>query len=104
MRPTGTFESGVAPGEWREATVMGNVRALREQRSSRIPGDAVSMIRAFLREGGDIAHSSFDLQIHEETNILTDGCLIDLCGVTLMWRTAIGLEQGPVRIVFLVTA
>lgn len=36
------------------------------------------------------------LQVPEETNILTDGCLIDLCGVTLMWRTAIGLEQGPV--------
>ena len=38
------------------------------------------------------------LQVPEETNILTDGCLIDLCGVTLMWRTAIGLEQGPVSI------
>lgn len=37
------------------------------------------------------------LQIPEETNVLTDGCLVDLCGVTLMWRTAIGLEQGPVR-------
>lgn len=35
-------------------------------------------------------------QVPEDTNILTDGCLIDLCGVTLMWRTAIGLEQGPV--------
>ena len=33
-------------------------------------------------------------QMPEETNILTDGCLIDLCGLTLMWRTAIGLEQG----------
>ena len=32
----------------------------------------------------------------EETNILTDGCLIDLCGVTLIWRTAMGLEQAPV--------
>lgn len=52
---------------------MGNVRALREQRSARIPGNSVP----------------------EETNILTDGCLIDLCGITLMWRTAIGLEQGP---------
>ena len=41
MRPTGTFESGVAPGEWREVTVMGNVRALREQRSARIPGNSV---------------------------------------------------------------
>ena len=37
-------------------------------------------------------------QVPEDTNILTDGCLIDLCGVTLMWRTAIGLEQGPVRL------
>ena len=26
--------------------------------------------------------------------MLTDGCLIDLCGITLMWRSAIGLEQG----------
>ncbi len=37
-------------------------------------------------------------QAPEETNVLTDGCLIDLCGVTLMWRTAIGLEQGPVSL------
>eukprot|EP00731_Ephydatia_muelleri_P027740 Em0019g613a len=73
MRPTGVFESGVSPGEWREVTVMGNVRKLRAQRSSRTPGDPVP----------------------EETNILTDGCLIDLCGVTLMWRTAMGLEHGP---------
>ena len=35
-------------------------------------------------------------QVPEETNILTDGCLIDLCGVTLIWRTAMGLEQAPV--------
>ena len=44
MRPTGTFESGVAPGEWREVTVMGNVRKLRAQRSSRIPGSPVSHV------------------------------------------------------------
>ena len=41
MRPVGNFESGVSPGEWREVTVMGNVRKLRTQRSSRIPGDPV---------------------------------------------------------------
>lgn len=29
--------------------------------------------------------------------MLTDGCLIDLCGVTLMWRSAMGLDQGLVR-------
>ncbi len=42
MRPSGTFESGVSPGEWREVTVMGSVRTLRVQRSSRQPGEAVS--------------------------------------------------------------
>lgn len=43
MRPTGTFESGVCPGEWHEVTVMGNVRRLRAQRSSRSPGMPVSV-------------------------------------------------------------
>ena len=42
MRPTGSFESGVHPGEWREVTVMGNVCKLRPQRSSRTPGEMVS--------------------------------------------------------------
>ena len=42
MRPVGNFESGVSPGEWQEVTVMGNTRKLRNQRSSRIPGDTVS--------------------------------------------------------------
>ena len=37
------------------------------------------------------------VQLPGETNMLTDGCLIDLCGVTLMWRTAMGLDHGPVR-------
>lgn len=41
MRPIGTFEWGVSPGEWREVTVMGNVRKLRAQRSSRTPGEPV---------------------------------------------------------------
>ena len=41
-------------------------------------------------------HISVILQVPEEMNILTDGCLIDLCGVTLIWRTAMGLEQAPV--------
>ncbi|CAI8030835.1 E3 ubiquitin-protein ligase pellino homolog 2 [Geodia barretti] len=73
MRPVGVFESGVSPGEWREVTVNGHVRKMRKERSSRCTG----------------------VEAPEETNILTDGCLIDLCGVTLMWRTAIGIEQGP---------
>ena len=43
MRPTGTYESGVAPGKWRKVTVMGNVCKLRAKRSSKIPGSLVSL-------------------------------------------------------------
>ncbi len=43
MRPVGTFESGVSPSAWREVSVMGNMLKLREQRSSRNPGDEVSI-------------------------------------------------------------
>ena len=41
MRPVGVFESGVSPGEWREVTVNGRVRNLREERSARTPGKEV---------------------------------------------------------------
>ena len=41
MRPVGVFESGVNPGEWREVTVNGHVRKMREERSSRVPGEEV---------------------------------------------------------------
>ena len=42
LRPVGVFESGVEPGQWQEITVMGNIREMRPQRSSRTPGAAVS--------------------------------------------------------------
>lgn len=31
-----------------------------------------------------------------ETNILQDGTLVDLCGATLLWRSAEGLKNSPV--------
>ncbi|GIX99052.1 e3 ubiquitin-protein ligase pellino homolog 1 [Caerostris extrusa] len=34
-------------------------------------------------------------RILDETNILQDGTLIDLCGVTLLWRTPEGLANTP---------
>ena len=43
MRPVGPFDTGVCPGQWTEVTIMGNVRQMRNQRSSRIPGEAVSL-------------------------------------------------------------
>jgi pellino protein len=75
MHPSGYFEQGVSPGEWREVTVMGNIRKVRAKRSAKTPGSPIP----------------------EANNILTDGCLVDLCGVTLMWRSAMGLEQTPTQ-------
>jgi hypothetical protein len=35
-------------------------------------------------------------QVDDETNVLQDGTFIDLCGVTLLWRSNEGLEKSPV--------
>ena len=51
MRPVGVFESGVSPGGWREVTVNGHVRKMREERSSRVPGEEVGGGREGGREG-----------------------------------------------------
>ena len=43
MWPAGVFESGVQPGDWREVTIGGNVKRMREERSARAPGAGVSI-------------------------------------------------------------
>ncbi|KAK6019253.1 Pellino, partial [Ostertagia ostertagi] len=58
---------------WREVSVDGDIYTLRETRSSNARGALVP----------------------EETNMLQDGSLIDLCGATLLWRTADGLRKSP---------
>uniref|UniRef100_A0A0K0CUY0 Pellino n=1 Tax=Angiostrongylus cantonensis TaxID=6313 RepID=A0A0K0CUY0_ANGCA len=58
---------------WREVSVDGDIYTLRETRSSNTRGKLVP----------------------EETNMLQDGSLIDLCGATLLWRTADGLRKSP---------
>lgn len=40
----------------------------------------------------------FVIQVRTENNVLRDGTLIDLCGATLLWRSAVGLLSAPVRI------
>ncbi|XP_071447622.1 protein pellino isoform X2 [Hetaerina americana] len=62
-------------GVWREVSVGGGVFTLRESRSAQQKGHMV--------EG--------------ETNILLDGTLIDLCGATLLWRSAEGLAKSPTK-------
>lgn len=32
------------------------------------------------------------------SNVLLDGTLIDLCGATLLWRSAEGLSNSPVSL------
>ncbi|CAD6186764.1 unnamed protein product [Caenorhabditis auriculariae] len=58
---------------WREISVGGDIYTLRDTRSSSSRGQLVP----------------------EETNMLQDGTLIDLCGATILWRTADGLARSP---------
>lgn len=73
MQPQAAFSQSTRAGIWREVSVGGTVYALRESRST--------------------PHKSN--QIVEENNILQDGTLIDLCGATLLWRSAAGLSSSP---------
>ncbi|XP_053375046.1 protein pellino-like [Mercenaria mercenaria] len=73
MQPQSAFCQSTTAGVWREVSVGGTVYALRESRST--------------------PHKSN--QILEENNILQDGTLIDLCGATLLWRSAAGLSASP---------
>uniref|UniRef100_A0A915J8T8 Pellino n=1 Tax=Romanomermis culicivorax TaxID=13658 RepID=A0A915J8T8_ROMCU len=60
---------------WREVSVDGDVYTLRKTRSSPTRGEKVD----------------------NESNILRDGTLIDLCGATLLFRSANGLACSPTR-------
>lgn len=74
MHPKGTLTSDDAEsGVWRECSVGGNVLNLRKSR--------------FAPERTE--------RIQDERNVLQDGTLIDLCGVTLIWRSAEGLNNSP---------
>ncbi|KAI9533507.1 E3 ubiquitin-protein ligase pellino 1 [Dissostichus eleginoides] len=73
MHPRNGFTQDSKPGVWREISVCGNVFTLRETRSAQQRGKMVET------EGQE----------------LVDGSLIDLCGATLLWRTAEGLARTP---------
>ncbi|GFY21885.1 protein pellino [Trichonephila clavipes] len=78
MHPRNSFCGGGSmsePGIWREVSVGGGVYALRESRSAPQKG----------------------LKIDDDTNVLQDGTLIDLCGATLLWRSAEGLSKSPTK-------
>uniref|UniRef100_A0ABD2XFY0 Protein pellino n=1 Tax=Trichogramma kaykai TaxID=54128 RepID=A0ABD2XFY0_9HYME len=76
MHPRGQFCGGDAIcGYWREVSVGGGVFSLRESRSAQQKGNVVE----------------------DEDNVLQDGTLIDLCGATLLWRSAEGLAKSPTK-------
>ncbi|XP_070494320.1 protein pellino isoform X1 [Chironomus tepperi] len=76
MHPKGKFCGGNAKcGLWRETSLGGDVFSLRESRSAQQKGQPIK----------------------EESNILQDGTLIDLCGATLLWRSAEGLQNSPTK-------
>lgn len=63
------------PGVWREVSVNGGAYALRESRSAPQRG----------------------VKLEDGANSLFDGTLIDLCGATLLWRSADGLSKSPTK-------
>ncbi|XP_050527709.1 protein pellino [Daktulosphaira vitifoliae] len=76
MHPNGKFYEGkTEPGVWLEVSVCGKLFSLRGSRSAQLKGDMVK----------------------DSDNILMDGTLIDLCGATLLWRSAEGLSISPSR-------
>ncbi|KPP67406.1 E3 ubiquitin-protein ligase pellino2-like [Scleropages formosus] len=75
MHPRGGFTEESRPGVWREISVCGDVYTLRETRSAQTRGKLVE----------------------SESNVLQDGSLVDLCGATLLWRTADGLFHAPTQ-------
>ncbi|XP_061173844.1 protein pellino-like [Saccostrea echinata] len=73
MKPQEGFYPPGKPGVWREVSVGGAIYPLRESRSAPLKTN----------------------QIKDEDNVLQDGTLIDLCGATLLWRSALGLISSP---------
>ena len=74
LKPRGEFVGGTATaGQWVEVSVGGSLFHLRDSRSA----------------------PQKKAQVDNEVNLLVDGSLVDLCGATLLWRSAEGLARGP---------
>ena len=74
MKPTSEmWAPNPRPGKWREISVRGNVFEIRGARSAKDRGKAKS----------------------DESTLLTDGTLIDLCGVSILYRSPEGLFNSP---------
>lgn len=98
MHPKGQFCGGNAEsGYWRECSVGGDVFGLRECRSAQQKGKQVTYSLQIYLPNYTYSTLVILLKVYEENNILQDGTLIDLCGATLLWRSADGLQNSPVN-------
>ena len=61
MHPSGYFEQGVTPGEWRVVTVMRSIRKTQLKRSSKSPGSPVSLCP--LNNNGGMLCSLHDMYV-----------------------------------------
>lgn len=95
LHPKGEFEGGQAtPGTWVEVSVGGALYHLRDSRSA--PQKKSQVVWLVLCSSWFDEVNFNSIQVENETNLLVDGSLIDLCGATLLWRSAEGLAKGPV--------
>jgi hypothetical protein len=81
MHPTNDFTGNESKtSEWLEVSVCGAVFSLKDNRLS-----------------PNLKQSSSSKEPHDSlrSNILRDGTLIDLCGATLLWRSAESLKSTP---------
>jgi Pellino len=87
-------QRNVAYGEKHPWAEMFLVYGNRDRRNKRVNRYATLFIWRFINIYTNV--SNLILQIKEESNVLQDGTLIDLCGATLLWRSAEGLQNSPV--------
>ncbi|XP_070283678.1 E3 ubiquitin-protein ligase pellino homolog 3 isoform X3 [Myotis yumanensis] len=78
---------GVAEGPSPQSTIS--------RYACRILCDRRPPYTARIYAAGFDASSNIFLGVENESNVLQDGSLIDLCGATLLWRTPAGLLRAP---------
>ncbi|XP_054581528.1 E3 ubiquitin-protein ligase pellino homolog 3 isoform X2 [Eptesicus fuscus] len=78
---------GVAEGPSPQSTIS--------RYACRILCDRRPPYTARIYAAGFDASSNIFLGVENESNVLRDGSLIDLCGATLLWRTPAGLLRAP---------
>lgn len=99
MHPTTGFTGADSKSnEWMEVSVCGAVFGLNETRQTT---SVIAPREASSNVGGNNIRETTDgnnlLSNLQKSNVLLDGTLIDLCGATLLWRSAESLQRTPTK-------